>query len=203
MSTSEPKVVGTKLLVDGFVYVRSRVRDSKTYWDCRRLRSRECRARAVSMLAADGAVIVIRGPLESTHSHPANEDECKSEEIVATLKRHAEEHPEQPPAQILRTQLSNVHPAVINQLPERDNLKRAMRRQRRRDLPPNPKTLQELPELPERYKNTLIGETFLLFDSGEGEDRVLVFATRRNIELLYSSDTWFLDGTFKVHKIVH
>lgn len=37
-------------------------------------------------------------------------------------------------------------------------------------------------------------------DSSEepaGRPRVLVFATRRNIELLCQSTTWFLDGTFK------
>jgi len=57
----------------------------------------------------------------------------------------------------------------------------------------------------------LLGETFLLYDNGpanedsdvesaeEEEDsgRVLVFSTRRNIELLCNSSTWFLDGTFK------
>lgn len=36
---------------------------------------------------------------------------------------------------------------------------------------------------------------------GEGEDepdrRILVFATRRNIELLCKSDVWFVDGIFK------
>ena len=32
----------------------------------------------------------------------------------------------------------------------------------------------------------------------EDEGRVLIFATRRNIERLYKGLIWFVDGTFKV-----
>ena len=40
-------------------------------------------------------------------------------------------------------------------------------------------------------------------ENGEDEDdrpeppRVLIFATRKNVELLCESPVWFLDGTFK------
>lgn len=71
-------------------------------------------------------------------------------------------------------------------------------------------------DLPESFQKTLLEETFLLHDSGPPEDvtddddnsddneadgrrqRVLVFATQRNVELLCQSSIWFLDGTFKV-----
>lgn len=198
MTNYDVKIIGKKLLVDGFVYLRSRVREEKSYWDCRRVRSRECKARAVSMPGVDGGIVVIRGPQESAHSHPPDQEECESEVHVHAVKRKAKEHPEQPRAQILRTHLSVVRPEVLSHLPERESLKRAMRRQRRRGLPPNPKSIQDVGRIPERYTKTLLGEQFLLFDSGEGEDRVLGFATRKNVELLGASDTWFLDGIFKV-----
>ena len=63
-----------------------------------------------------------------------------------------------------------------------------MRRTRRRNLPPNPKILTELEELPEDFKKTLIGEKFLIFDSkdknNDRDGRVLVFSMRKNLEFL-------------------
>lgn len=96
-----------------------------------------------------------------------------------------------------------VDPHVLSQLPERENLKKSMRRVRRRELPPNPTSLSDLNEIPERYTKTLAGESFLLYDSKSDEDyqgkgRVIVFSTRRNLEILSNSSTWYLDGTFKI-----
>lgn len=41
-------------------------------------------------------------------------------------------------------------------------------------------------------------ETFLLCDSGLGVDRILIFGHPRNLDILYNSTTWYVDGTFKV-----
>ncbi|XP_043462872.1 uncharacterized protein LOC122498936 [Leptopilina heterotoma] len=121
---------------------------------------------------------------------------------MENLKREAEMHPECPPEQIVRENLCDLSPAVLAQLPERENLKKTMRRERRRKLPPNPKSLEDLNELPESYKKTFSNERFLMYDSRDdiafGEGRVLVFSTRNNLERLADSDTWYVDGTFKV-----
>ena len=83
-----------------------------------------------------------------------------------------------------------------------------MRRQRRANLPPNPKSLSDLADVPERFQQTLAREKFLIFDYNDDniEDsensRVLVFATSRNLEFLARSSTWFLDGTFKVIVVI-
>jgi hypothetical protein len=41
------------------------------------------------------------------------------------------------------------------------------------------------------------GEQFLLLDSKD-KDRILMFATRRNLDFLIKSQEWFVDGTFKI-----
>lgn len=96
--------------------------------------------------------------------------------------------------------------AVLSQLLEREALAKSMRRERRKNMPKNPTSLQELAEVPDKFKRTFLDEAFLLYDSRDDEDqdqddeprdRVLVFSTRRNIDLLCRSRTWFLDGTFK------
>lgn len=199
---NEPRVIGSKLVLNGYVYLRSKndLRAGKTYWDCNRLRRKECNARAITSYG-DEVPVIFKEP--TNHSHAPNREETEAEVVKCRLKRTAEEHPELPPAQILRTELPSTSAGVLSQLPERENLKKAMRRQRRQNLPPNPKSLAELSDLPERFQKTLIGEKFLIYDSRDSEDddndsRVLVFATRKNLELLSKSEVWFLDGTFKV-----
>lgn len=118
------------------------------------------------------------------------------------MKRKAEEYPDRPPSLILRTELAGRSEGVISRLPERENLRKAMRRARRRNLPPNPTTLQELGEIPERFENTVTGDRFLIYDSRNEDDdvegNILVFATRRNLEILSQREVWYVDGTFEV-----
>ena len=85
----------------------------------------------------------------------------------------------------------------------RENLKKIIRRERSRDLPANPTSLAHLGTIPDKYQKTEVGDKFLLYDniedddSGETEDRVIVFGTLRNISLLSKCKTWYLGGTFK------
>ncbi|KAE9523275.1 hypothetical protein AGLY_016223 [Aphis glycines] len=170
----------TKLICGGFIYVRSKLPvNGKTYWECQKLQS-----------------------TLDDHAHVPNQEECEAEIIKYSLKRKAEDQPQLPPAQILRTEMAGLSDGVLSQLPNRDNLKKSMRKVRRKNLPPNPKTLNDFGTLPDRYQKTLTGEHFLIYDSLDddsvNEGRVVVFSTRRNLELLARSDCWFLDGTFKV-----
>jgi hypothetical protein len=50
------------------------------------------------------------------------------------------------------------------------------------NLPADPRNLREL-NLPEEYKN-VDGELFLQFDSGPGDDRILLFSTQRNLDFM-------------------
>ena len=53
-------------------------------------------------------------------------------------------------------------------------------------------------EIPAPYQKTLTQEQFLLMDFylKRGKDRVVVFATVKQLQLLFNSDTVFMDGTF-------
>jgi hypothetical protein len=93
---------------------------------------------------------------ESAHTHAPNQEEVAAEKTKSNLKRIAVEHPELPPAQILRTELPKVSTGVLSQLPERENLKKSMRRERAKDQPRSPMSLEELAEIPDRYDKKLI-----------------------------------------------
>ena len=210
----EVKVVDGKLHVAGYVYYKSKAKGARIYWECRLVKQKECTARAISSDIRPGEdVVLFKGPAEAQHSHPPNVDESAAEQFTSHVKRLAGEHPQMPPSQILRTELPTLSEGVLSQLPEQEALSKSIRRARRQNCPPNPRKLTEFNELPRRYRETLLGETFLLHDTGppdagsdvesgdedddENVGRVLVFATRRNIELLCNSTIWFLDGTFK------
>ncbi|KAK9686123.1 hypothetical protein QE152_g37434 [Popillia japonica] len=59
--------------------------------------------------------------------------------------------------------------------------------------PALPNHRQEI-EFQEEFTKTFNGEDFLLYDSGPEENRILIFSTRRNLQLL---SHWYADGTFK------
>jgi hypothetical protein len=63
-------------------------------------------------------------------------------------------------------------------------------------MPANPLSLQDL-VIPDEFKRTLKSQEFLLYDSGEGDKRTLIFSTHRNLQLLARSQHWYADGTFK------
>lgn len=195
--------IGSQLVIDGFMYNKSRdlPEKGKTYWDCRLLRKKECTARAISSLTDDNtAPEIYKGPQHAHHDCVPDPDRCQAEIIRYRLKQEGENHPERPPSRLVQDGLRNVPQRVIAKLPERDNLKRSIRKAKRRVLPPNPVTLNNLEDLPLKFKSTLTGDRFLIYDSKNDipESRVLVFSTRRNLQFLKESDTWFLDGTFKV-----
>lgn len=215
------EIIANKLHLDGYIYYKSRVRNEKTYWDCRKTKRKECTARAVTIVnVSDGNIEVLKGPTDSSHSHPPDREEVAAEKLIQGIKRKAATQPELRPAQLLRCELQGTSGAVLSQMPEQTALLRTVRRVRSKNSIPNPKSLADLGELPADYQKTLLGEQFLMYDSltdahddrdtddeeeeGLSNDeeeqqprRVLVFATRRNIEILCTSTVWFVDGTFK------
>lgn len=195
---NEPKIVGRKLHLDGHLYVKSREGNSKTYWDCRRIRRRECKARAITTTDETGKIVVLKGPTQSIHTHPPDRAECAADKAMENMRIAVESNPTDPPLRVIREQFANLNEDVLSRLPERENIKKTLRRQRQLNLPPNPRNLADLRELPPMYTVTSSNERFLLYDSNDAESRVLVFATRKNLELLAESGIWFLDGTFSV-----
>ena len=77
------------------------------------------------------------------------------------------------------------------------HIRRDIRRQRKRAGNPLPVPQDKDFDIPPEYHQTTGGQQFLLFDSGHGEDRIIIFATDENIQLLAESPSWFMDGTFK------
>ena len=70
------------------------------YWDCKKVRGKECKARAITK-TLDGLVTVTKGPNESKHTHPPYQEEWEAEMIKKSIKNQAAEA-HVPPTAILR-----------------------------------------------------------------------------------------------------
>lgn len=89
---------------DGFLYYKhSGNIASRAYWRCKRMG--ECNARLVTV---GPDLRITKGKREDHTSHAPSWEEVEAAKLVSSLKRKAAEHPEAPPAQLLRTELRNV-----------------------------------------------------------------------------------------------
>jgi hypothetical protein len=112
------------------------------------------------------------------------------------------------PKDIIKDVCQNAPSAVLGALPRPSVLTREIQNARKTARSPtaNPTSLSEL-VFPAQYSSCGPPENqqpFLLFDSEQesGEDRILMFSTRRNLEILSRCSTWFGDGTFKMDDLV-
>ncbi len=72
--------------------------------------------------------------------------------------------------------------------------------------PPSPVDLQTL-QIPQVYTQYTAAadrqpEQFLLADSGPGNNRILIFGREVNLDLLQTSQNWFMDGTFRTSTVL-
>jgi hypothetical protein len=89
-------------------------------------------------------------------------------------------------------------PGVAEALGSHANLKRKILRARRKVTgePCLGRTRAEI-KIPDCLKVNLRSENFLLHDS-EGANRILIYATSKNLTRLANCETWLMDGTFKI-----
>jgi hypothetical protein len=51
-------------------------------------------------------------------------------------------------------------------------------------------------EIPDRFMKITNGEQFLQFDNRSETNRIILFGTTRNLELMVNCDNWFCELTF-------
>lgn len=153
---ADAKIVGGKLQYQGFIYVRSKPPapgKPSSYWECTRLRKiKTCKARAITVGEGEN----LRVCKFDEHTHPSDLEFCMAEEVMHRMKRKLEDDPQAGPSSIMRDELRNVPEQVLAKLPERRNIKKAIRRVRRAELPPNPSRLADLGPLPGEYHDEVL-----------------------------------------------
>ena len=181
---------GLCLQVDGYCYTKHRMTRDVTQWHC--IQRGICKAR----LHTKENVVISK---KNEHSHESNSNEFENYRIKAGIKLKASETQEGTHS-IITSSINQLNEEAAVHLPKIDTLKRTIVRSRKKsnNVPPEPTSLTSL-ELSEFYKITDKGDRFLLHDSGfESENqRILIFGTRKNLDMLSTSSVWLADGTFK------
>lgn len=186
---------GKRLVIkDGYQYVLQKVlaNNDKSY-ECILRRKGECKAK-IKLTAED----VFSEELNE-HTHPPSQTNVEVRKVKASVKERAN-NCNDTSQQILGDKLQDVSEAAAVNLPAINNMRRNIRRQRQEhNVQPIPQRREEIPVLPNGYQITNRGDRFLLHDSGVGDvNRIIVFATDDAIQLLGTSNHWFMDGTFKL-----
>ena len=104
------------------------------------------------------------------------------------------------PRLILSKGITKLDETSIIALPRLDSVKRTIRRHKclDEDTSFNQASAAEM-IIPDKYRITLKGEFFLVYDSGIGDsNRMLIFSAPKMLSLLQESQSWYADGTFKV-----
>ena len=133
------------------------------------------------------------------HTHAPDIGRPEALNVRQSIKRRAIDTAEAA-QQVLSQEMENISDQAAVKLPAIRNIRRCVRRHRQDagNPPPVPRTCADI-VIPDEYQITTSGERFLMYDSGAGdEDRILIFGTERNLQILETSQNWFCDGTFKV-----
>lgn len=130
------------------------------------------------------------------HIHIGNAVVVGKAVAMQTMKRKAEESLDRGRNVIAKLN-ENLPVSVAAALPKTKSLSQAIRRRRtNKNIPTAPTSLMDL-IIPDDLQN--IGDVrFLLYDSGPGEGRILIFSTDRNLQLLKRADVLSMDGTFDI-----
>ena len=128
------------------------------------------------------------------HLHGPDMQKIFCLETKAGVKRKAA-HTQDSTHHIVGESVSNITEGTAAKLPKLNSLKRTIQRERIKAnfVPVQPQSLVEL-EIPMDYTIIAKNETFLLYDSGPEERRILIFGTHRKIAMLELSQIWLVDG---------
>lgn len=142
---------------------------------------------------------ILNDPSEHNHSPSAVKSEVRLFQEKIRSRAVATTESTQ---QVIDNCLRDVTDQMVARLPTFKHVKRTIQRQRiLNDLPkiPHDKTFTTVPT---SLTTTIRGETFLQYDSGPGEHRILIFASSEQLDILSECEEVLIDGTFKVRILI-
>ena len=191
-----------KLVHDGYSYTyHARRGNGMVAWRCdlnnkaARVKGTSCNSTALTTGTSPSSTLEYTKP----HSHPPDPAHIGARKIRNLVKAAAYRDVSSTPHSIVASSLSNVDQDVQLSLPIPLTLKRSIQRKRKTDaISVNP----DLALACDRSLDLLYIPPSLLqswkhFDSGPGSDRIIIFTTDSNLDLLCQSERWCGDGTFK------
>ena len=187
------------IVINGYVMVKNKCRDDLFYWECKHRNHSAGGKHAEGFCKARASTVYTNGQhtlrKSSEHNHAPKPTDTIISEKVTTMKRIAAISQEQP-AQIIQAVASEMSNISRMELPSYKALKKVVKRTQNKNNPPEPQTLDDL-HIPDELKYTTSGELFLLRESNNDNDKLLLFSCENNIKKLGEATFWIMDGTFK------
>ena len=162
---------------------------SKLYWTCARKTTCKSRVHTVN------GQVVFRS---ETHTHAADTAEASARLAVNTMVSSVSNGTEST-RNVIRDAIEGCSENTLAALPSRRTLSRRIQRARRKLNPTPPIPVQRNGfDIPDQYSKLASGLRYLQYDSGADDaDRILIFASDDNLDLLIRHRHWLADGTFK------
>lgn len=181
------------LKIGGFLFCKYRTEKDKkkVYWRCRE-NSNGCKASATTNFDSDE---ILSEPCNE-HNHEKQNEEIFRLKKVATLKEKVKTEHRQPVKRLFDEAFESEDPGEVPASCSFVGMKTTLYRSRRTLVPVLPTQLGNI-VLEGEWTQTLDQKPFLLANDGE-ENKILVFSTDQNLEILSASDQIFMDGTFAV-----
>lgn len=175
----------------GYLYIINKESGDKVIWCCRNYRHGQCRGRLHTI---NGQVTQLVGDHNHEPIHSAGEV------IEArTQTAHAAKQTVNTTHDIVATGVSQLSDHAITSLPNLQNLKRTVQRIRQKHQNPLPlPTKRDSLVIDPIFTKTNRDRTFLQFDSGPTDQRILIFSTKKQLKMLKDGSHIYLDGTFDV-----
>ncbi|CAG8855267.1 31189_t:CDS:2, partial [Gigaspora margarita] len=145
------------------------------YWCCEKRKSLECKGRAITKFINNLHYL----KQFNDHNHTPQASSAEVAKSIAHIKELAKETNDQP-AQVIQNTIISISEEIYPYVPSQNALR----------------NLDDI-DIPNSLCLTLNGENFLVRDSIIGEDRIILFTTKANIQHLSRALYWIMDGTFK------
>ena len=196
-----------KLLHEGYTYVYHKDRaNGNVAWKCdqnnkvAKDKGAGCNATAVTTGTTSTSNLEYAKP----HSHPPAPGRVGADKLKNKLKGASTRDSTAKPHRLVAESLADVPADVNNSLPENSSLKRMIQRKRKEEaLAANPGLAQACDRSLWLLYIPLIPLTlWTVFDSGPGDDRIIMLTTLLNLDFLCESVRLCGDGTFKAAPVL-
>ena len=187
---------------DKFEYTKDKQRSGKQYWVCRKRKSNQCRATAITVPDQD-LIVSING----NHNHSSEILKKQAKDVEIEHIKNAARNPNVDIRRVLgdiSISLQQESQAAACSMSRMDSIKMQIYRARKSAAgeAKAPTCTDNIINMADKYKKLGSGEQFLISSEVLVDDNpVLIFASRFGKDLLANCSTWQMDGTFQTSPV--
>lgn len=181
-----------QVLCDGYLYSLNKQKDENLYWCCNKKTSLRCGGRLQTVLVEN--THFVKKNHFAVHLHKPQAALVDDRKLKTRIRERAINSNDSP-AQIIQSCIENVPSSRAPTLCNKHSFKMMIYRARNKDYPTLPKKLQDF-EIPDEFRKCN-DQDFLLAHFKDRDVSIIMFGTKKNLQLLLESPYWLMDGTFR------